>query len=203
MWTSSDCVLNALWWASERERRVKGFESTIGGPRGDRGLHQPSEAMVDYRPGIRAKSQRAPKAQVARCTRRRLPPPKRAERSLAEGEGFEPPEPFRVQWFSRPPPSTTRPSLRVDNARNSVHSSDVVGDQSLCVTRSVTDINAARIRAPAIVTGRVVGLGGVDLAGRRTADRPAVQHAGPGRVGRGRGNETARLDVVTGRRVGG
>ena len=30
---------------------------------------------------------------------------------LAEGEGFEPPEPFRVQWFSRPPPSTTRPSL--------------------------------------------------------------------------------------------
>src|SRR3954466_13200504 len=32
---------------------------------------------------------------------------------LAEGEGFEPPVPFRVQWFSRPPPSTTRPSLRV------------------------------------------------------------------------------------------
>ena len=34
---------------------------------------------------------------------------------LAEGEGFEPPEPFPVQWFSRPPPSTTRPSLRVEN----------------------------------------------------------------------------------------
>ena len=32
---------------------------------------------------------------------------------LAEREGFEPPVPFRVQWFSRPPPSTTRPSLRV------------------------------------------------------------------------------------------
>ena len=31
---------------------------------------------------------------------------------MAEGEGFEPPEPLRVQWFSRPPPSTTRPSLR-------------------------------------------------------------------------------------------
>jgi hypothetical protein len=31
---------------------------------------------------------------------------------MAEGEGFEPPEPFPVQWFSRPPPSTTRPSLR-------------------------------------------------------------------------------------------
>jgi hypothetical protein len=32
---------------------------------------------------------------------------------MAEGEGFEPPVPFRVQWFSRPPPSTTRPSLRI------------------------------------------------------------------------------------------
>jgi hypothetical protein len=37
-----------------------------------------------------------------------------AWRRLAEGEGFEPPVPFRVQWFSRPPPSTTRPSLRVE-----------------------------------------------------------------------------------------
>jgi hypothetical protein len=36
-------------------------------------------------------------------------------RSVAEGEGFEPPVPFRVQWFSRPPPSTTRPSLRIEN----------------------------------------------------------------------------------------
>jgi hypothetical protein len=33
-------------------------------------------------------------------------------RKLAEGEGFEPPVPFRVQRFSRPPPSTARPSLR-------------------------------------------------------------------------------------------
>jgi hypothetical protein len=33
---------------------------------------------------------------------------------VAEGEGFEPPVPFRVQWFSRPPPSTARPSLRVE-----------------------------------------------------------------------------------------
>src|SRR6266700_3614194 len=39
------------------------------------------------------------------------------ERRLAEGEGFEPPVPFRVQWFSRPPPSTTRPSLRVEQKR--------------------------------------------------------------------------------------
>src|SRR5687768_9725036 len=36
------------------------------------------------------------------------------ERRLAEGEGFEPPVPFPVQWFSRPPPSTTRPSLRIE-----------------------------------------------------------------------------------------
>ena len=33
---------------------------------------------------------------------------------MAEREGFEPPEPFPVQWFSRPPPSTTRPPLRTD-----------------------------------------------------------------------------------------
>src|SRR5262245_9095309 len=32
---------------------------------------------------------------------------------LAEGEGFEAPARFPVQWFSRPPPSTTRPSLRL------------------------------------------------------------------------------------------
>ena len=41
----------------------------------------------------------------------------KGERSLAEREGFEPPEPFRVQWFSRPPPSTTRPSLRMTKSR--------------------------------------------------------------------------------------
>src|SRR4029079_7016736 len=33
---------------------------------------------------------------------------------VAEGEGFEPPVEFPPQWFSRPPPSTTRPSLRVE-----------------------------------------------------------------------------------------
>src|SRR5262249_40119973 len=44
-----------------------------------------------------------------------LPPvarPHAGERRVAEEEGFEPPVPFRVQWFSRPPPSTTRPPLR-------------------------------------------------------------------------------------------
>src|SRR5438094_7283262 len=40
------------------------------------------------------------------------------ERRLAEGEGFEPPVPLRVQWFSRPPPSTTRPSLPPSQAPN-------------------------------------------------------------------------------------
>lgn len=32
---------------------------------------------------------------------------------LAEGEGFEPPVPFQAQRFSRPPVSTTHPSLRL------------------------------------------------------------------------------------------
>ena len=31
---------------------------------------------------------------------------------MAEGEGFEPPLPFRVKRFSRPPVSTTHTSLR-------------------------------------------------------------------------------------------
>ena len=48
-----------------------------------------------------------------------LPSGSRELVGLAEGEGFEPPEPFPVQWFSRPPPSTTRPSLRVEIARKS------------------------------------------------------------------------------------
>ena len=34
-------------------------------------------------------------------------------RYMAEGEGFEPPVPFRVQRFSRPPVSTAHPSLRI------------------------------------------------------------------------------------------
>ena len=32
---------------------------------------------------------------------------------LEEGVGFEPTEPFRVHWFSRPAPSTTRTSLQL------------------------------------------------------------------------------------------
>lgn len=30
---------------------------------------------------------------------------------MAEGEGFEPPEAARLQWFSRPPHSTALPTL--------------------------------------------------------------------------------------------
>jgi hypothetical protein len=35
-----------------------------------------------------------------------------SEDLMAEGEGFEPPVPFRAQRFSRPPVSTAHPSLR-------------------------------------------------------------------------------------------
>ena len=38
---------------------------------------------------------------------------------VAESEGFEPPIPFRVCRFSRPVPSTTRPTLRLKAARSS------------------------------------------------------------------------------------
>jgi hypothetical protein len=37
----------------------------------------------------------------------------RVVREMAEGEGFEPPVPFQVQRFSRPPVSTAHTSLRV------------------------------------------------------------------------------------------
>ena len=57
---------------------------------------------------------------------------------MAEGEGFEPPEPFRVQWFSRPPPSTTRPSLRVEIGPEFARLPDRRRTNRLCVTRSVT-----------------------------------------------------------------
>jgi hypothetical protein len=44
------------------------------------------------------------------------------EGRLAEGEGFEPPVPFRAQRFSRPPVSTAHPSLRVSNIKSLQHS---------------------------------------------------------------------------------
>lgn len=36
---------------------------------------------------------------------------------MAEDEGFEPPVPVKVQRFSRPPPSTARPILRIKEPR--------------------------------------------------------------------------------------
>jgi excisionase family DNA binding protein len=57
---------------------------------------------------------------------------------LAEGEGFEPPVPFRVQWFSRPPPSTTRPSLRVEIRPQSAHPYYMETKRAATCHRSVT-----------------------------------------------------------------
>ena len=57
---------------------------------------------------------------------------------MAEGEGFEPPEPFPVQWFSRPPPSTTRPSLRVEMSPDFRRLDRDQHIRRACVTGSVT-----------------------------------------------------------------
>ena len=38
--------------------------------------------------------------------------------NVAEGEGFEPPETLQPQWFSRPPQSTTLPSLHLGSTRH-------------------------------------------------------------------------------------
>src|ERR1051325_7617169 len=56
---------------------------------------------------------------------------------VAEGEGFEPPARFPVQWFSRPPPSTTRPSLRVEISPEFAHSRRLRQNSGPCVTESV------------------------------------------------------------------
>ena len=79
---------------------------------------------------------------------------------MAEGEGFEPPAPFRVQWFSRPPPSTTRPSLRVRHLIPNHFPSLVVcriepvitllrGLQSACTSRSRAPDRRIRPRSAA------------------------------------------------------
>src|SRR5678815_5013520 len=64
------------------------------------------------------------------------------EKKGSEGEGFEPPAPFPVQWFSRPPPSTTRPSLRIEIRPEFVGIPLGLLKNKPCVTGSVT---AARI----------------------------------------------------------
>ena len=43
-----------------------------------------------------------------------------------------------VQWFSRPPPSTTRPSLRVDIRPEFAHFPGARSPHLRCVTASVT-----------------------------------------------------------------
>ena len=60
---------------------------------------------------------------------------------LAEGEGFEPPEPVRAQRFSRPPVSTTHTSLRAG---------EVLGGKIYCTPRPARRVQpaAARTRLP-------------------------------------------------------
>ena len=58
-----------------------------------------------------SRSSRARRSEAIKETGRRSVPMDEKE---SEGEGFEPPERLPVQWFSRPPPSTTRPSLRIE-----------------------------------------------------------------------------------------
>src|SRR5437762_4405722 len=76
-----------------------------------------------------------------------------------EREGFEPPVPFRVQWFSRPPPSTTRPSLPPSLARIASRAS------------------ARRVRAPRRDGGRTAILFGNRCTRR---DARAGKHGGVG-----------------------
>ena len=54
---------------------------------------------------------------------------------LAEGEGFEPPVRFPVQWFSRPPVSTAHASLRgCLKITTCVAAQQVLGHATLAVT---------------------------------------------------------------------
>ena len=75
---------------------------------------------------------------------------------LAEGEGFEPPERLPVQWFSRPPPSTTRPSLRVGIWPEFGERRQPSFEFGLCVTACVANESARRclsLHCTAPVTG--------------------------------------------------
>ena len=50
---------------------------------------------------------------------------------MAEGEGFEPPVPFQVQRFSRPPVSTTHTSLRAIKRNTDIlHSTLILGAEA-------------------------------------------------------------------------
>jgi hypothetical protein len=106
---------------SARRARVKIQRSLGIRCRGGESRIQPEDGSLRQTSACEGPAQSGdsvPRRREPHPTGRRLAPPGRAERGLAEREGFEPPEPFRVQWFSRPPPSTTRPSLRpVDFSR--------------------------------------------------------------------------------------
>src|SRR6478736_2151815 len=83
---------------------------------------------------------------------------------LAEREGFEPPEPFRVQWFSRPPPSTTRPSLRIEIAPEPRRVERAPRTNApchrKCNPRDDRDEQSRRTSSPFAATRRRIGLCG-------------------------------------------
>src|SRR5918995_312053 len=80
---------------------------------------------------------------------------RKGERSLAEREGFEPPEPFPVQWFSRPPPSTTRPPLRtrIFTAQASAAVVDLTTDTKITTSSLVTGTTSGTAVFPLRLTG--------------------------------------------------
>src|SRR5271156_1444596 len=59
---------------------------------------------------------------------------------MAEEEGFEPPEPFRVQRFSRPPVSTTHPFLR--HYLSSILSPDDIAGSAVSCHRAARSAHA-------------------------------------------------------------
>ena len=61
------------------------------------------------------------------------------KQEMAEGEGFEPPEPFPVQRFSRPPHSTTLPSFQSNIG--------VYYRYVICVTIEKIPLTAKRFKA--------------------------------------------------------
>ena len=80
--------------------------------------------------------------------------------NVAEGLGFEPRRRSRAQRFSRPPPSTTRPSLRVGRRRPFIVHRAVVpvpqGPPGLAAPRApVTTRNSARAGAGATIRARL------------------------------------------------
>src|SRR5262245_28271304 len=94
--------------------------------------------------------------------------------SLAEGEGFEPPVPFRVQWFSRPPPSTTRPPLRAPQSLG------VKNLRRWSILRQVRPNATAAGRSPATQRGRDSDWLRDEMVPRDRWDRPI---AGLGNLG--------------------